>query len=276
MLKIEFTNEQIQEMIKLYEEDNLSLNKIANKFNVSRGVISRVFKENADKVTIRQRTHKYKADYNKFENIDSAEKAYWLGFLAADGCVYTRENNASIIINIHNKDKEHLEKFKKFMNSNAEIIEHIQNDGFSNNTPMVKFVLNSKKMAQDLIDKGVVQRKSLILNKPKINEEFYLPYILGYFDGDGALYQSKTNKEFYFSLQGTKEILEWILKTLNITLKLEKRVNDNKNSYYIRCGGFNKPYNLLNKLYNSVNVHLDRKFEIYQALETVVLNGNIK
>ena len=276
MLKIEFTNEQIQEMIKLYEEDNLSLSKIANKFNVSRGVISRVFKENTDKVTIRQRTHKYKADYNKFENIDSAEKAYWLGFLAADGCVYTRENNASIIINIHNKDKEHLEKFKKFMNSNAEIIEHIQNDGFSNNTPMVKFVLNSKKMAQDLIDKGVVQRKSLILNKPKINEEFYLPYILGYFDGDGALYQSKTNKEFYFSLQGTKEILEWILKTLDITLKLEKRINDNKNSYYIRCGGLNKPYNLLNKLYNSVNVHLNRKFEIYQALETVVLNGNIK
>ena len=56
---------------------------------------------------------------------------------------------------------------------------------------------------------------------------------------------------------------------------LEKR-HPNKETYHIRCGGTNKPYQIMKKLYESCpNIHLDRKFEIYKELETVVLNRNI-
>lgn len=55
---------------------------------------------------------------------------------------------------------------------------------------MCKIVLNSKKMSNDLIDKGIVPNKSLVLKPPKINKKYYLPFILGYFDGDGTI--SKT------------------------------------------------------------------------------------
>ena len=87
---------------------------------MSRTVIKRILEEN--EVFLRESTNKYYANYDIFENIDSAEKAYWLGFLAADGCNYQREKNASIIINIHQKDIEQLEKFKKFCNTNANIV----------------------------------------------------------------------------------------------------------------------------------------------------------
>ena len=63
---------------------------------VSKTVIRRILTEN--NITIKSDNHKYKADYQKFKNIDSAEKAYWLGFIAADGCVYTREKNSTIRI----------------------------------------------------------------------------------------------------------------------------------------------------------------------------------
>lgn len=275
MKKIQFTDEQINTIKNLYLNENQTLKNIGAMFGVSKGVISRIIKENLPSDLIRKTTHKYKADYNIFETIDTPEKAYWLGFIAADGCVFVRDKNASIIINIHEKDVEHLEKFKKFVKSDAKIVHHIQTEGFSNNTPMVKFTLNSVKMAQDLINKGVVPKKSLILKPPNIEEEFYLPYILGYFDGDGSIHQFNNNREFGISIQGTKEILEWILSVLNQpNTSLEKRYADGKNSFYIRWGGIQKVYNILKPLYESVNCNLSRKYEIFKILETVVLSRN--
>ena len=36
-----------------------------------------------------------------------------------------------------------------------------------------------------------------------------------------------------------------------------------------------KPYQILSKLYKNAPVYLNRKYEKYKSLETVVLNGNI-
>ena len=277
MQKIIFSEEQLNLIIDLYVNQNKSLKSIGEIFGVSRPVISRVLKENADKVTLRQKTTKYTANYDNFEVIDTAEKAYWLGFLAADGCVYIRENNATILLNLNQKDINHLQKFKAFMNSTAEIIEYISTTGYSNSSPMAKFALNSKKMAYDLVDKGITPRKSLTLNRPNISSEFYLPYILGYFDGDGSLSKLQ-NEEYSLSFQGTKETLEWINEVLETDMKLEKRYENEKNSFYIRCGGNNKPYSILQKLYSSIpaKICLERKYKIYKNLEAVVLSKNTK
>lgn len=274
MKKVIFSQEQLQDMIHKYQEENYSTRQLGEYFGVSKTVISRVLKEN--NIVLDHTNRKYQCDINIFENIDTAEKAYWLGFIAADGCNYQRDINASIIINIHRKDREHLEKFKKFVKGDSlQIVDHIQNQGFSNNTPMSKITINSIKMSKDLSNLGVTPRKSLTLQPPKIDNNFALPYILGYFDGDGSIFQTKQN-EFGINIEGTKETLEWINNILNISNKLEKRKDDNTNNYYIRCGGIQKPYQILKQLYNSVDIHLDRKYEIFTILETVVFNRNIK
>lgn len=81
------------------------------------------------------------------------------------------------------------------MNSNVKIIDHIQNQGFSNNSEMSKIVFNSISMARDFIKAGVPNKKSLILKPPFISENLYLPYILGYFDGDGSIFSFNNGKE---------------------------------------------------------------------------------
>lgn len=270
MRRKEFTEQQINEMKELYN-NGISLKNIGEKFKVSRSVITRVFKEN--EITIQKDNHKYKADYRVFEKIDSPEKAYWLGFLAADGTIYQRLDSSaggdSVILNIHQKDRMHLEKFKIFMKSNVNIQDYISNDGFSNNTPMCKIVFNSKLLVQDLIDKNVTPRKSLTLQVPNINSEYYLPFILGYFDGDGSISYNTAENIYSLSIVGTKEILLWINSLLNIseTNNLEKRIQNDKNTYYIRCGGTRKPYLILKKLYESCPIiHLDRKYLIYKNL----------
>lgn len=276
MKKIEFSQEQIEDILNKYQ-NNWSQQKIADFYKVSRTVIKRVLEIQCEGLIIRNRTSKYKYQQDIFEIIDTAEKAYWLGFLAADGCNYQREHNASIILNVHEKDIKHLEKFKQFCHTDAEIKSYIGYEGFSNQTPMCKITLNSKKISNDLIDKGILPNKSLILQPPHILEEFYKPFILGYFDGDGSISKSSQYNNYSISIQGTKEILTWICEVLDWDAKLEKRnINSNNNSYYIRCGGTNKPYQILNQLYNSCEIHLDRKFNIYKTLETVVLNRNIE
>ena len=276
MKKIEFSQEQIEDILNKYQ-NNWSQQKIADFYKVSRTVIKRVLEIQCEGLIIRNRTSKYKYQQDIFEIIDTAEKAYWLGFLAADGCNYQREHNASIILNVHEKDIEHLEKFKQFCHTDAEIKSYIGYEGFSNQTPMCKITLNSKKISNDLIDKGILPNKSLILQPPHILKEFYKPFILGYFDGDGSISKTSQYNNYSISIQGTKEILTWICEVLDWDAKLEKRnINSNNNSYYIRCGGTNKPYQILNQLYNSCEIHLDRKYNIYKTLETVVLSRNTK
>lgn len=276
MKKIIFTEEQQQQILDMYQINYLGSQKIATQMGVSKSVILNFLKEKGINVSNRG-CHKYYADYDKFETIDSPEKAYWLGFIAADGCVYIRPQNATIRINIHQKDKEILEKFKVFMNSNVNITEHIQTEGFSNNTPMAVIAFNSKKMAEDFVKHGVPNKKSLILKPPIIEEKYFLPYILGYFDGDGSIYKTSQHHNYGLNIEGTKEVLEWINSILHISDKLEKRnPEDDKNNYYIRCGGTNKPYEIMKKLYDSVDVHLERKYQIFKELEKVVLSRNIK
>jgi hypothetical protein len=48
-----------------------------------------------------------------FQTIDTEYKAYWLGFMYADGYVNKIENRIELTL----KDKEHVEKFKSFINA---------------------------------------------------------------------------------------------------------------------------------------------------------------
>ena len=61
-----------------------------------------------------------------FSDINTEEKAYWLGFMAADGSV----NKTGIVINLKDIGTNHLEKFKETIESTVNITIH-KNNGFS-------------------------------------------------------------------------------------------------------------------------------------------------
>lgn len=88
---------------------------------------------------------------------------------------------------------------------------------------MSKIVFNSVEMAQDLNKLGITPRKSLTLSPPQIEEQYFLPFILGYFDGDGSLFKTSQYNNYGINIEGTKEILNWINDILNISDSLEKR-----------------------------------------------------
>lgn len=122
-------------------------------------------------------TRKFAVNESYFEKINSFNKAYWLGFLFADG--YNRYSE--ITINLHSKDIQHLEKFKNALSSEHKIRQHP-----SRNIATFKF--RSLKMGKDLYNLGCIKNKSLIMDKPSNIKEKFLPaFIRGYFDGDGYM-----------------------------------------------------------------------------------------
>lgn len=130
-------------------------------------------------------------------------------------------------------------------------------------------------MVQDCINKNITPRKSLTMGIPNIPKEFYYSFILGYFDGDGSIFKIKSSQEYGINIIGSFDFITWVNNLLNMSSHLEKRKEETE-IYHIRCGGTNKPYKILKQLYDSCEIHLDRKFKIFQELETVVLNRNIK
>lgn len=67
--------------------------------------------------------NRYSVNQEFFKDIDTEEKAYWLGFLYADGCIYkgASKNSYRMQINIQASDSDVLEKFKNSIQANNPI-----------------------------------------------------------------------------------------------------------------------------------------------------------
>ena len=123
-------------------------------------------------------------------------------------------------------------------------------------------------MAEELIKKGCIPNKSLVLKFPSydtVPKELMSHFIRGYFDGDGciSLHQQVHSIRKEVSLLGTKEFLEGILKETGIggtAIKKEKRTESN--TYYIAWHK-KEGDEMLNYMYGNASVYLQRKYNKY-------------
>src|SRR5699024_3897298 len=120
---IVFSDEQREYITREYVKyKNVSIATLAKKFGVSSYPIQRVLKEeNVELKNVSTYRQKYKISHNFFDEIDTEEKAYWLGFLYADGCV--REDRGCFRLGLQARDVRHLEKFRESLDSNHPIKE---------------------------------------------------------------------------------------------------------------------------------------------------------
>lgn len=127
-----------------------------------------------------------------FNEINTKEKAYWLGFLYADGCVMVdkRSNSKRIRISSNIKDETLIDKFCEATKSNREKKEYYKN--------VVRLTIWNDDLANDLIKWGCIPRKSNIITLPKLNNRsLYLAFLLGFFDGDGTQYTTRITSGSY-------------------------------------------------------------------------------
>lgn len=244
------------DIIELYNE-NKTEREIANILSIS-------FKKVQDCLRYhnlnRKRTCKKHYDKNIFKIIDTEEKAYWLGFLYADGYV---DINKGIELSLKADDLEHIKKFKTFMKSNHKI-------SYRKNVNAYRISITSQELAQDLTNLGCHQAKSLTLKFPtkeQVPEHLIHHFMRGYFDGDGCICIS--SEQPIFIVTGTSNFLDKyekiILNVLNKN-KPNKRYNDGK-AYNIRYGGNKQCKKIFDFLYENATVYLKRKYDKFNNKE---------
>lgn len=241
---------------KLYKEEG-SILKVANKLNVNEKTISIWMKKFNIKNKGTSGAKKHFFDENTFEKIDTEEKAYWLGFIMADGCIYSDKKSKRLQINLSSKDINHLNKFQYFLKSDYPIqIKKIKNSKAS----LLK--INSTKMCNDLINNGILERKSLINKYPKniIPDKYFLSFLRGYFDGDGCF---SINEKSSLKILGTKDFLSNIQKILKEKFQINSSLYKNKNIYSLEILRKKDKKIFLNLIYQNSNIYLDRKYDLY-------------
>lgn len=216
-------------------------------------------------------SRKYSANFRYFREIDSHEKAYWLGFIYADGFISGAQGRKKFGLSLSEKDISQIEKLKKCMESDYPINKYTVRAGYKPGSRYARLIVENEDMYDDLISHGVVEHKTDILKPPNIKPEYNNSFILGYFDGDGSIFVSNSHCPFYqVNIVGTDDLLEFIhndfvansLVTKNI--KIEKR-RDNQTVSYIRYGGNKQVCRIMDYLYTDVDplLPLERKRQLY-------------
>lgn len=109
------SEEKKAEIIQAYK-NNVSMRQIEKDFNVTRTSVAKYLEKIGVKTTKGNHYRKYFHTENFFENIDTEEKAYWLGFFYADGYIVNNSNRHGqdqVGLSLAQDSIDSLEKFKK-------------------------------------------------------------------------------------------------------------------------------------------------------------------
>lgn len=250
-------------MLKMYNEDKMSLQKIANATGYGVATVHRVLKEmNYTPRSNREQALKYTFNEDYFEDIDSEHKAYWLGYICADGTIFNRTQTDSAILKFEmkQKDEELAYKFKEDINS-THPIKYYSNKHFEG-YQSARLVLKSNKVVNDLNKYGIGAKKSLTLTFPKqlINNPYIGAFIRGYFDGDGSLCLYKDGI-FDIKIIGTEEFLTTIKEITQIRCRIS---NPKSNAFELRISSNEERKKFLTFIYKDATVYLQRKYDRFQ------------
>jgi len=259
-------------IIELYQ-GGLSSLKIAKKMGLSLGAVTYTITHAGIARSNKQNSRKYSINHSFFKEIDTEEKAYWLGFIYADGYITARSTKQKCIgIAIKSDDRGHLEKINKSMESNYKINTYTSKNEYGE-CEYVRLLVTSDQLFDDLKSKGVIENKSLQLQFPseeQVPSHLVRHFLRGYFDGDGSFSISPDNYHLPYNLKicGTREILKGFMNIIGNENKLEKRNKDDKNNWQLSVTKQSDVIRLATLMYDSATIYLDRKHERYQHLIT--------
>ena len=220
----------------------------------------------------------YNVDCEYFDNIDCEHKAYWLGFLVADGHV----NDSVVMIGLQSKDIKTIDDFKRDIKA-----EHpIRYD--ANNNPVI--TITCKHMCDSLAKYGFHNHKSMSFDIDKalaaVPQEYEHHFIRGMFDGDGSVKYYKYDYQkvpfYHLGYTGLKNVCNYVMSRLNIDTLIDE---GNNLTYTVRTHNPKKIIEVYEYLYKDATIYMERKYNTFHEiiniererdLEYIKTNTNIK
>lgn len=247
--------------------EKLSQKEIGKIFNLTQTNIGKILRSYGIKLKkSRLNMSKLNLDVDYFKLIDTPKKAYWLGFITADGGI--NKNNSKL--SICTADLEVLEKLKKDIQSGHKISEIHNFDKRTNKTyHEYSIQITNELFVNNIVKWGITNNKTNVCIFPEINEELYSYFIAGLFDGDGSV--SCHKNELRCNLISTKEILDFIddllLKKFEIIPCKKNKVTENKSNVYKQYW-YKNSKKFLDYIYQGDSeIYLSRKYNKYKKHE---------
>lgn len=221
---------------------NRSINSIflkASKLNLKKEI----------KKTGLDRKYNFNKDY--FKNIDSNNKAYYLGWALTDGNVvygdgYTYRIRLSTI------DIDILEKFKTDLHSDVPIL-------FRESNKYCEINICSKQFTENLINLGCIPNKTFDVEFPDIKDEFIWDFLKGLFDGDGCYVCTDKTYKIQFA-SASKSLIDGVSNVLS-RYDIKYNISSNKNRFYkLEISSRKHIKDFLNYIVNTKSDFLDRKY----------------
>ncbi|WJJ55301.1 hypothetical protein QB910_000057 [Dabrowskivirus KKP3916] len=277
------------EIIRLYSVEKLSCNKIAPMFNMTvPSVHKRLVKHGVKTRSNKENSRKYFCDEDFFEVIDTEDKAYWLGFIYADGYVSSNRKYGQKVVGLllSNEDYDHVRKFNSSIKSSYPIKTYESLNTFGEReytSSYARVVITSDKMFNDLVDKGVVEHKTNVLKFPSVDilpVDLQRHFIRGYFDGDGCItWTGNEISRVNLKIVGTPEFIKGMLDASGVTARIELRYKDRDNVVTAVLARKHGLIKFLDYMYKKSSIHLGRKYnkyvEVMQGLQSIQDKSNM-
>jgi len=200
---------------------------------------------------------KYSCDTAFFDSIDTPEKAYVLGYWAADGLM--RNNDKSYEVSITSNDKDHLYLVNTILSSNRPLVLE------GKESRCWKLCITNKKLYNALLRLGFTNRKSLTLQYPTfLDTELDSHFIRGFFDGDGCITMGFRNSIYICLSSGSYNFLDNVNNRLPIKVNQIKLDREGSNTLGMRFTGDTARYFLSYIYRDSEGLRLERKYNRYQ------------
>ena len=261
----------IQDILYLYQEGK-SLAFIANKYGTYGAKIKSILIDNgiqirsrAEQNRIANQAREKKVNHNYFNNIDTYQKAWLLGFLAADGSISSKCN--SIKIALSSIDREILEKIQKEIASERQIRDSETNNGFF----VSELMWSSENQKRQLARYEIVPNKTYKgIHLPKLKTAaLQFAYILGYYDGDGCFKNDGTTCKIEICSY-SPTILQDFADCISAIFSIDKKVykSHSRKNYYTLTYSTKDAIKILDYMYEIMDKHngfyLQRKYNKYQ------------
>ena len=220
-------------------------------------------------------------DYNnELKEIDNEQKAYFLGFMFADGCISLkkRKNTLGYISQISLTDEQIIMEFKEhFPFFNLQVFDY----GKYKKTWSKQFALRkvNKQLFFDLQSHGMLERKSgknsQFLKIPLLSEELIPHFIRGMFDGDGSINiaAKRPNLRRIEICSSSKDYLlqiKSIFLNHNVDCPIFRKKNNNISPLYVLEWINSKDImSLKNFLYKDATIFLKRKKEKFDSFKII-------
>lgn len=212
---------------------------------------------------------KYDVDENYFENINTEEKSYWLGFLYADGYVRMKnDRSGELKLKLKRSDKNHIELFKKCLGSTHKITDGISKVTISGRTYTSEcstISIYNTKMVNDLISHGCMNNKTFKISLPNLREDLMRHFIRGYFDGDGHITNSKKNY-FQIGILGNEKFISSLYDLLNGYIIGDIYKHKKGKVFNLHIGNNYSCIRIRNYFYDNSNIYLNRKKIIFDKI----------